>query len=66
MHYTRDQCKRPSVKRELYPKGLASRPYAILKPDYFCWQHEKIACTPGAAYPGIARYWMYMKPQKAH
>ncbi len=62
MHYNRDQCKRPSVKRVLYPKELASRPYAVIKNDHFCWQHEKIASTPGAAYPEIACYFEYMLP----
>lgn len=49
MHYNRDQCKRPAIPR-----------YAGLV-DHFCWQHVKIAMTPGAAYPQIAGYWEFMK-----
>ena len=47
MHYNREQCKRPS---------LPSTNVITL----FCWQHSKIANTPGAAYPQTAGYWEYM------
>jgi len=62
IHYNKEQCKRPSVEREegIDPEKLASRPWADIRKDYFCWQHEKIADTPGAAYPEVAGYCDYM------
>jgi len=50
MHYTRKQCKRPAVS------GFK----AHYSKDNLCWQHEKIATTPGAAYPEVAGYRDYM------
>jgi hypothetical protein len=51
MHYTRDQCTRPSIDQtpEVDPHNLASRPWAIMEREYLCWQHLKIHKTPGAA-----------------
>lgn len=58
MHYTRDQCKRPSTNQtpDIDPLKLASRPWATVNNLYFCWQHLKIHNTPGAAKPEMAGY----------
>ena len=62
MHYNRAQCTRPSVNQtpEVDPHNLASRPWAIIKSDYFCWQHEKIANRIGAIKPEKAAYFQYI------
>ena len=62
MHYNREQCTRPSVNQtpEVDPHNLASRPWAIIKSDYFCWQHEKIANRIGAIKPEKAAYFQYI------
>lgn len=52
MHYIREQCERRAV--EGHKANHDSK-------DPFCWQHEKIAMNPGAAYPSIAGYFQYMK-----
>lgn len=67
MHYTRDQCKRPSINQtpDIDPHKLAARPWATFKQVYLCCQHLNIFNRSGAAKPETAAYHKYVTTRPA-